>query len=113
MRKLRVLKGFYGQSEEKILKGIELPSKRSDDRTPLAKRGPLALSLVAGRAALPENTIQQIEVAGSLRRWCRRPFGDVDIVCVSEQPAAVMAAFSTLAVDSMMPSPTPAIPNQV
>lgn len=94
--KLRVLKGFGAKSEEKILKGIALLSKRSDDRTPIGEARPLALSLVAGlQAALPENTIQQIEVAGSLRRW-KETIGDVDIVCVSEQPAAVMAAFQHL-----------------
>lgn len=94
--KLRVLKGFGAKSEEKILKGVELLSKRGDDRTPIGEARPLALSIIAGlQRALPENTIQQIEVAGSLRRW-KETIGDVDIVCVSDQPAAVMAAFQRL-----------------
>lgn len=94
--KLRVLKGFGAKSEEKILKGIELLSKRGDERTPLGAARPLALSLIAGlQAALPENTIQRIEAAGSLRRW-KETIGDLDILCVSDQPAAVMAAFQGL-----------------
>lgn len=94
--KLRVLKGFGAKSEEKILKGIELLSKRSDARTPLGEARPLALGLLAGlQAALPPNTIQRIEVAGSLRRW-KETIGDVDILCVSNEPAAVMAAFQGL-----------------
>jgi DNA polymerase (family 10) len=93
---LRDLKGFGAKSEEKILKGIELLSKRSDDRTPIGVARPLALSLIAGlHAALPAGAIQRIAVAGSLRRW-RETIGDVDILCVSEQPAQVMAAFRSL-----------------
>jgi DNA polymerase (family 10) len=94
--KLRVLKGFGAKSEEKILKGIELLSKRSDARTPIGEARPLALSLIDGLyATLPPNTIERIEVAGSLRRW-KETIGDVDILCVSDQPAAVMAAFQSL-----------------
>ena len=94
--KLRVLKGFGAKSEEKILKGIELLSKRSDARTPIGDARPLALSLIDGLyATLPPNTIERIEVAGSLRRW-KETIGDVDILCVSAQPAAVMAAFQSL-----------------
>lgn len=94
--KLRVLKGFGAKSEEKILKGIELLSKRSDARTPIGDARPLALSLIDGLyATLPPNTIERIEVAGSLRRW-KETIGDVDILCVSDQPAAVMAAFQSL-----------------
>lgn len=94
--KLRELKGFGAKSEEKILKGIELLSKRGDERTPIGDARPLALGLIASlRAALPANTIDRIEIAGSLRRW-KETIGDVDILCVSREPAAVMAAFQRL-----------------
>ena len=93
---LRGLKGFGAKSEEKILKGIELLDKRSDDRTPIGDARPLAEAMVAGlRDALPAGAITRMEIAGSLRRW-RETIGDVDILCVSEQPAAVMEAFRTL-----------------
>lgn len=94
--KLRVLKGFGAKSEEKILKGIELLGKRSDARTPIGEARPLALELIAAlQAALPPNTIARIEIAGSLRRW-KETIGDVDILCVSTEPAIVMKAFQSL-----------------
>lgn len=93
---LRKLKGFGAKSEEKILKGIELLAKRGDDRTSIGDARPLALSLVAGlHQMLPEGTIERIEIGGSLRRW-KETIGDLDILCVSQEPAAVMKAFQTL-----------------
>lgn len=93
---LRGLKGFGAKSEEKILKGIELLAKRSDARTPIGEARPLAEAIVAGlRAGLPDDAVTRLEIAGSLRRW-RETIGDVDILCVSEQPAAVMDAFRAL-----------------
>ena len=93
---LRDLKGFGAKSEEKILKGIELLDKRSDTRMPIGHARPLALGMVAGlQAALPAGTIERISVAGSLRRW-KETIGDVDILCVSAQPALVMERFRTL-----------------
>lgn len=93
---LRVLKGFGAKSEEKILKGIELLAKRGDERTPIGDARPLALSLVAGlEEALPNGTIERIEIGGSLRRW-KETIGDLDLLCVSNEPAAVMKAFQTL-----------------
>jgi DNA polymerase (family 10) len=94
--RIRGLKGFGVKSEEKILKGIELLSRRQDDRTPIGTARPLAEGLIADLlAALPAGTIQKIEIAGSLRRW-RETIGDVDILAVSDQPVAVMEAFRTL-----------------
>ncbi len=93
---LRDLKGFGAKSEEKILKGIELLDKRSDTRTPIGVARPLALGMVAGlQTALPAGAIERISLAGSLRRW-KDTIGDVDILCVSCDPAAVMAAFRSL-----------------
>ncbi len=97
---LRDLKGFGAKSEEKILKGIELLTKRSeqgaDERTPIGAARPLALRIIAElRSRLPDSAIERIEVAGSLRRW-KETIGDVDILCVSTQPALVMESFRTL-----------------
>ena len=95
---LRDLKGFGAKSEEKILRGIELLSKRSDARTPLGVARPLALAMVAGlTAALPAGVLERVAVAGSLRRW-KDTIGDVDILCVSADAAAVMTAFRSLPV---------------
>lgn len=95
--KLRTLKGFGAKSEEKILKGIALLAKRGDDRTPIGDARPLAEGLVAAlQAALPPGTIDRIAIAGSLRRW-KETIGDMDLLCVSRQPTAVMQAFQALA----------------
>ena len=93
---LRDLKGFGAKSEEKILRGIELRSRRSDERTPIGVARPLALSLIEGlENSLPPQMISRIVVGGSLRRW-KETIGDIDLLCVSPEPAAVMAAFRQL-----------------
>lgn len=94
--KLRGLKGFGVKSEQKILRGIELAARRSDDRIPLGEARPLAQSLVTSlRSRLPERALQRLEVTGSLRRW-RETIGDVDMLAVSDVPDEVIAAFRTL-----------------
>lgn len=94
--RLRDLKGFGAKSEEKILKGIALLGQRSDERTPIGIARPLALGLLSGlQNTLPPGTIERIALAGSLRRW-KETIGDVDILCVANDPVAVMAAFRGL-----------------
>ncbi|MBK8794915.1 MAG: hypothetical protein IPM07_00210 [Anaerolineales bacterium] len=98
--KLRELKGFGAKSEEKILKGIDLLAQRAargdDERMSIGTVRPLALHLIAElQAKLPDGVIERIEPAGSLRRW-KETIGDVDILCVSTQPARVMEAFRSL-----------------
>ncbi len=94
---LRDVKGFGAKTEERILHNIELAQLRVDDgRMPIGTARPLANALIANlRAALPAHTIARIEAAGSLRRW-KETIGDIDLVCVSADPAAVMAAFRAL-----------------
>ncbi|MCB9137169.1 MAG: DNA polymerase/3'-5' exonuclease PolX [Caldilineaceae bacterium] len=93
---LAQLKGFGKKSEEKILKGIELLAARQDERTPAGDARPPAEKLVGDLcAALADGDIIRIEIAGSLRRW-QETIGDVDILAVSENPAAVMQAFGAL-----------------
>jgi DNA polymerase (family 10) len=94
--KLADMKGFGAKTQDRILRNIELLEKRSDARTPLGVARPLALSLLQGlENALEPRLIRKIEVGGSLRRW-QETIGDVDLVCVSDDPAAVMAAFRAL-----------------
>ncbi|MBI1294558.1 DNA polymerase/3'-5' exonuclease PolX [bacterium] len=94
--RIRALKGFGAKSEEKILRGIELLSKRQEGRMPIGQARPLAVELIADlQERLPAGAIERIEAAGSLRRW-RETIGDLDLLVVSEQPAAVMDAFRTL-----------------
>lgn len=94
--RIRDLKGFGAKSEQKILMGIELAAKRSDERTPLGEARPLALEIIARlRATTPPGALARIEMAGSLRRW-RDTIGDVDLLAVSAMPEAVMQAFVAL-----------------
>jgi DNA polymerase (family 10) len=98
--KLRELKGFGAKSEEKILKGIDLLAQRAargdDERMSIGAARPLALHLIAElQAKLPDGMIERIEPAGSLRRW-KETIGDVDLLCISAQPARVMEAFRSL-----------------
>ncbi|MEZ4706521.1 MAG: DNA polymerase/3'-5' exonuclease PolX [Caldilineaceae bacterium] len=95
-QKIRGLKGFGAKSEEKILKGIDLMNRRGDGRTPIGKARPTALAILAElEQALPAGALEKIEIAGSLRRW-KETIGDLDILVVSQQPAAVMQAFREL-----------------
>ncbi|RME59665.1 MAG: DNA polymerase/3'-5' exonuclease PolX, partial [Caldilineae bacterium] len=94
--RIRKLKGFGAKSEEKILRGIELLARRQDDRTPIGVARPLALDLIHSlEEAVGPGVIQRIQVAGSLRRW-RETIGDLDILVVSQEPAAVMEAYRHL-----------------
>lgn len=97
--KLRDLAGFGVKSEEKILRGIDLLARRGEQRTPLGMGRPAVLDLAAGlRAALPPGSIDQIEPAGSVRRW-KETVGDLDLLATlgpAGDPDAVMAAFQRL-----------------
>lgn len=97
--KLRDLPGFGAKSEEKILRGIDLLARRGEQRTPLGVGRPAVLDLAAGlRASLPPGAIDQIEPAGSVRRW-KETVGDLDLLATlgpEGDPDAVMAAFQTL-----------------
>lgn len=99
--KLRDLPGFGVKSEEKILRGIDLLAQRGEQRTPLGLARPAVLNLAESlRAALPAGAIDQIEPAGSVRRW-KETVGDLDLLATLGPGAdagagAVMAAFQTL-----------------
>lgn len=97
--KLRVLPGFGVKSEEKILRGIELLERRGEARTPLGTARPTVLDLAAAlRAALPAGAIDQIEPAGSVRRW-KETVGDLDVLATLGPDAdaeTVMDAFRRL-----------------
>ncbi|MBI3988693.1 MAG: DNA polymerase/3'-5' exonuclease PolX [candidate division NC10 bacterium] len=86
------LPGIREKKQEDILRGIEL-WKKGQERMPLGKALPLAKALVAALKDLKE--VQEIEVAGSLRRW-KETIGDIDILVASSKPAKVMGAFVNL-----------------
>ena len=90
--KIHKLAHFGTRSEEKILKGIEF-HKKGHGRFLLGEVLPLARSIKERLAAL--NAVENIELAGSLRRG-QETVGDIDILIVSASPAKVMDFFSSL-----------------
>ncbi|MEX0743894.1 MAG: DNA polymerase/3'-5' exonuclease PolX [Actinomycetota bacterium] len=84
------LKGFGARSEENIRRGIQRLSQESG-RALISAAMDLAeyfLERLGGR-----KDVQRIEYAGSLRRMAET-IGDVDLLVASEDPEAVMEAFT-------------------
>ncbi len=89
---LRGLRGIKRTKEENILKGIEF-IKRSHERRPLGTVFPVAMEIV--RELKTRAPIEEIEIAGSLRRW-KETVRDIDIIAASSEPSLVMNAFVNL-----------------
>jgi DNA polymerase (family 10) len=88
--RLAGLKGFGARSEENIRRGIQRLSQQSG-RALISAAMDLAeyfLERLGGR-----EDVQRIEYAGSLRRMAET-IGDVDLLAASEDPEAVMEAFT-------------------
>jgi DNA polymerase (family 10) len=90
--RLEGLPGFGPKSEENLLRGIEL-IRRSAGRIRIDTAMDLATELIARLSDVPGCT--RCAYAGSLRRM-RDTIGDVDILAVAADPAALMAAFREL-----------------
>ena len=90
--RLEGLPGFGPRSGENLLRGIEL-IRRSAGRIRIDTAMDLATELIARLSAVPGCT--RCAYAGSLRRM-RDTIGDVDILAVAADPAALMAAFREL-----------------
>ena len=93
--RLRRLKGFGAKTEERILKNIELLSRRSDDRTPIGSSRPLAEGLANELTAKEEAVIERVSVVGSLRRW-RETTGEISLLAVSKTADQALEAFQSL-----------------
>ncbi len=91
-RKILELPGMGPKKVENIEAGIRVHESRSG-RLTLGTVLPAALAAVA---ELREATgIDDIEVAGSIRRW-RETIGDIDILALSSKAAPVIKAFTEL-----------------
>jgi len=87
--RIRDVPRMGAKTEENILKGIAM-LRRSGARRPLGIVWPVANELVDRLRAVPG--VQQISVAGSLRRM-KETIGDIDILVTSKKPEVVMEAF--------------------
>jgi DNA polymerase (family 10) len=90
--RLRRVKGFGEKTEEKILRSIEL-LKEGEARALLADAARVVdlVTLHLQRTGL----IERIEAAGSYRRM-RETVGDIDILAVARDRAAVSGAFTSM-----------------
>ena len=89
--KLHSLSGFGELTERKILKSIK-DLKEFSGRSLLSTAIPAATAIVE-RLMGVKGAIEVVP-AGSLRRW-RESVGDLDILAVCADPAAIMEAFTT------------------
>jgi len=86
--RLRALKGFGEKSEEKLIRSLErLDREGGADRTPISVALPVANRLVARLREVAGVT--HASACGSLRRFSET-VGDVDIIVVATEAAAVM-----------------------
>jgi DNA polymerase (family 10) len=89
-QQLRTLPGFGAKSEEKILAGI-LAWQQRTPRALLGTAWDFARELLAYFAPLP--TVQQVQIAGSLRRM-RETVGDIDLVVAADDSSVALDAFA-------------------
>ncbi|HSB69479.1 MAG TPA: DNA polymerase/3'-5' exonuclease PolX [Candidatus Methylomirabilis sp.] len=90
--RLAGLPGIQAKTEENILKGIQV-WRSGRERMPLGSALMLADGILGPLRALRE--VNQIEVAGSLRRM-KETVKDIDILVTSAKPARIMEVFAGL-----------------
>lgn len=90
--RIRSLKGFGVKREENILRGIELVQGHFG-RMLLGRALPIAEAVARH---LRSGGMDEVSVAGSLRRW-KDTVGDIDLLVGSDDPAAAMDLFTSYA----------------
>ena len=81
--------GIQAKTEENILKGIAV-WRSGRERMPLGAAFPLAEAIAASLRS--QGAVEQIELAGSLRRM-KETVKDIDVLVTSKTPARVMEVF--------------------
>lgn len=89
---LRGLHGFGPKTEENLLHGIEV-MRKTGSRVHIGTAMAVAEEIVPALSAVPG--CERCAYAGSLRRM-KDTIGDVDVLATAKDPAALMAAFTTL-----------------
>ncbi len=88
--KIRALEGFGPKTEEAIIKGVRL-LKQEGVRHLFAEAEPIANDLVDYLKKAPG--LKSVDVAGSFRRK-KETVGDLDLLCIAEDPAEVIGYFT-------------------
>ena len=89
--RLRELRGMSERTEALVLEGIERLGERVE-RMRLDRAEELASALIAALSVTPG--VRSIESAGSFRRR-RESIGDLDLLAETDEPAALMDAFTS------------------
>ncbi|WP_254543333.1 DNA polymerase/3'-5' exonuclease PolX [Halomarina pelagica] len=87
---IREVPGFGAKTEENILANLDF-ARQSNERQLLSRARPLADEIQRHFADVA--AVGRSEVAGSLRRW-KPTIGDVDLLVASDDPEAVVEAFT-------------------
>lgn len=90
--RLKGLPGFGPKTEENLQRGIQM-MQRSGDRVLLGVALDIAEEILG--ELRQQRAVRRADFAGSLRRM-RETIGDIDLLVASEQPPAVMDAFTSL-----------------
>jgi DNA polymerase (family 10) len=86
------LKGFGAKTQDKILEGLKFIAAVGQ-RVRIDQASDLADSVLAALRKVPG--VIRLEACGSLRRR-KETIGDIDVLCTTSDPTAVMDAFSKL-----------------
>lgn len=87
---IRELDGFGAKTEQNIAEGIAF-AREATERQLLSEARPLGERVLEHLAE--QEAVSQCELAGSIRRF-KPTIGDVDVLVASEDPDAVVAAFT-------------------
>ena len=84
------IKGFGAKTEQNILDGIDF-AREAHDRSLLGEAIPRGEAVRDYLHSV--DTVEKCELAGSIRRW-KETVGDVDVLAASDDPEAVVDAFT-------------------
>jgi len=100
--KIAQLKGFGEKTEQEILEGLILRTKRQQ-RILLGEAYPIAYNI--SQELLKLKFIERVNIVGSVGRM-KETIGDIDILCISKKPKQVMNAFASLGKKILMKGKT-------
>ena len=92
--RLRTVRGMSARTEALVLEGLDRLADRPPERMRLDRAEELVTAVMAALAAVP--SVRSLEPAGSFRRR-QETIGDLDVLAETEDPATLMAAFTSLA----------------